>query len=333
MASPFTDLPGDSIAALGEVALIQRIRAALGEACPPGQAGGGNDCAVLALPADIAADPDARTLITVDALIYGRHFDNTAEAAAAGAKLVNRNLSDIASMGGRPGWSVVSLTADKRLRLDWLDAFCRGMSRAALAAGLQINGGDVSGGDAEAFIASMTLVGWGRRPAAREAARPGDRLLVTGRLGGSLMGRHLTFEPRLREGAWLARHPAVRAMIDVTDGLAKDLPALLAGPAQVRVDAEAIPVSTAAQRTAERSGRSACWHACNDGEDYELAIAVDPAAEAGLVADWAAAFPELPLTAVGTVTDDSPSSDVLIDARTGGPLFGDTPSGTYRHFG
>ncbi|MGJ3242006.1 MAG: thiamine-phosphate kinase [Opitutales bacterium] len=332
MASPFTDQPEQSLAALGEVDLIQRIRTLLGAACPPGTAGGGDDCAVPAWPPGF--DPDrTRPLLTVDALIYGRHFDDQTEAAAAGAKLVNRNLSDIAAMGGQPGWSVVSLACDGRLRLEWLDAFCRGMSRATQAVNLQLNGGDVSGADRNSFIASMTIVGWADQPVPRQGARPGDRLLVSGRLGGSLLGHHLTFTPRLQEGAWLAGRPEIRAMIDVTDGLAKDLPALRASGGRVHVNTSAIPLSAAAGEQSKASGKTALWHACNDGEDYELAIAVEADQTETLLADWGKAFPELPLTAIGQVTDEQPDSDCLIDARTGKPLFEAEHRGGFRHFG
>jgi len=92
---PFTDNPARSIAALGEEKLIAAIRRWLGAASPRAPFGIGDDCAVV---------PAGRTaqLLTVDPVIYGEHFDDRVPARAAGEKLLKRNLSDIAAMGGRP---------------------------------------------------------------------------------------------------------------------------------------------------------------------------------------------------------------------------------------
>jgi thiamine-monophosphate kinase len=110
----------------------------------------------------------------------------------------------------------------------------------------------------------------------RSGARPGDWLLVTGPLGGSILGKHLDFTPRVREALRLHEAADLRAMIDVSDGLAADVHHLCAESGCGAVlRAEAVPVSEAAR--AMNDGRSPLEHALGDGEDFELVFAVAPA--------------------------------------------------------
>ena len=104
---PFTKYHPESVAALGEEALIGRIRRWLGPVSPRAPFGIGDDCAVL---------PGARgrQLLTVDPVVYGRHFDDSIPARAVGTKLLKRNLSDLAAMGGRPSAAVIALSLDPR---------------------------------------------------------------------------------------------------------------------------------------------------------------------------------------------------------------------------
>src|ERR1700722_1817622 len=143
--SPFTRRPSLSVAALGEERLIAAIRRWLGPASPPTPFGIGDDCAVL--PA-----ARGRQLLTIDPVIYGRHFDGSVPPAAVGAKLLKRNLSDIAAMGGRPVAAVVALTLDPRVSLAWLEKFYRGLAAAARRHGVAIVGGDVA--EAEGVLAA-----------------------------------------------------------------------------------------------------------------------------------------------------------------------------------
>jgi thiamine-monophosphate kinase len=282
---PFTRRRSLSVAALGEERLIAAIRRWLGPASPPSPAGIGDDCAVL---------PRARgrQLLTVDAVVYGRHFDASVPPAAVGAKLLKRNLSDIAAMGGRPVAAVVALTLDRRVRRDWLEKFYRGLAAEARRHRVAVVGGDV----AEApgvLVASLTLLGAvdGARAVTRAGARTGDWIYVTGVLGGSVRsGHHLAFVPRLAEGAWLARRPAVRAMMDVSDGLAKDLRALTPRGSRSALEAGLLP---------RRPGVS-LGSALGEGEDYELVFALAartdrPAFERA----WRRAFPRIRLTRIG----------------------------------
>ena len=293
--TPFTARRSASVAALGEARLIAAVRRWLGDTSPRTPFGIGDDCAVL--------PPTRRAqLVTTDPVIYGRHFDRRVPARQAGAKLLKRNLSDIAAMGGRPVAAVISLALAPETRTVWLRNFYLGLAATARRYGVRIVGGDITQAPAEFFGAFLTLHGEasGPRVLTRTGARAGDRIYVTGRLGGSLLGKHCRFLPRLAEGAWLAQRTEVRAMMDLSDGLAKDIGSLTTAGLTPALRAPAIPISAAARRLARRSKHDPLAHALGDGEDYELLLIVkrnaDPAAFAR---SWCRRFPRLPLTLVG----------------------------------
>jgi thiamine-monophosphate kinase len=310
-----------SVAALGERELIARIQRWLGPASPPPPAGIGDDCAAL--------PPSRRQqLLTVDPVIFNRHFDASMAPAAVGAKLLKRNLSDLAAMGARPTAAVISLALPAATSLAWLEAFYRGLARASLRYGAPIVGGDCAQTSTD-LVATLTLLGEaaGRRTLTRQGARVGDWIFVTGRLGGSLAGRHLRFEPRLAEGAWLARHAWARAMLDLSDGLAKDLLHLLGPGMGARLQGDQLPVSPAARQLAARGGPSALERALNDGEDYELLVAVDGAVDPLRVAQrWARAH-RLPFTCIGQFVECGPKKPrIHVSGHPHLSLFG------YEHF-
>ena len=292
----FTTSRAGSVIAQGELRLIAQIRRWLGRASPRSPAGIGDDCAVL---------PPTRhqQLITTDPVLYGQHFDDRVPPRAVGAKLLKRNLSDIAAMGGRPLAAVVSLALAPGTSVAWLREFYRGLAACARRHGVKIVGGDITQGPAGFFGAFLTLQGEATSPrlVTRGGARPGDRLYVTGVLGGSLLGHHYKFSPRLAEGAWLARRTEVCAMMDISDGLAKDLAALTPGGLAPALSAAAIPISAAARRCARRTRQSPLAHALGDGEDYELLLVVRHRADhARLERDWKRRFPQLKLTPIGS---------------------------------
>jgi thiamine-monophosphate kinase len=290
----FAKTKSGSVAALGEERLIASIRRWLGAASPRPPFGIGDDCAVL--PA-----AKARQLITTDPVIYGRHFDEAMPPAAVGEKLLKRNLSDLAAMGAQPTVAVLALTLDPRVSRRWLEQFYRGLAAAARRWRVRIVGGDLT--QAENFVgAYLTLLGRaaGPRIVTRTGARAGDAIYVTGELGGSRLGHDWRFTPRLAEGAWLARQPAVRAMMDVSDGLAKDLRALTPPGTRPAIDAAAVPVSAAARRLAGQTKKTPLQHALSDGEDYELVFALARAADpAAFGKAWRRAFPRTRLTHIG----------------------------------
>ena len=282
---PFTQRRAHSVAFLGEEGLIAAIRRWLGAACPPAPFGIGDDCAVI-------GGTGKTQLLTVDPVIFGRHFDDRVPARAVGAKLLKRNLSDLAAMGGRPTAAVVALMLDPKVSAAWLEDFYRGLAACARRYGVPIVGGDISEA-AGTLAASLTLLGVaaGPRAVTRAGAAPGDWIYVTGRLGGGVAsGHHYRFLPRLAEGAWLAGRREVRAMMDLSDGLAKDVRALCPPRAEPAIQAGALP----------RRPRATVSAALCEGEDYELLLAVGGRADRpGFEGAWRRKFPRLALTGIG----------------------------------
>ena len=282
---PFAKKLSGSVAALGEEKLIAAIRHWLGAASPRAPFGIGDDCAVL--PA-----AKGQQLITVDPVIYREHFNDSIPPRAVGEKLLKRNLSDLAAMGGRPRAAVVALALDPRTSARWLEQFYRGLAAGARRYRVPVVGGDVAQVERN-LVASLTLLGaaTGPRVVTRTGARAGDWIYVTGVLGGSLpSGHHWRFTPRLAEGAWLARQRDVRAMMDVSDGLAKDLRALTPRGAVPALDATALPRRAGADVRA----------ALTDGEDYELVFALAARADREKFARaWRKKFPRTRLSCIG----------------------------------
>ncbi|HTB64339.1 MAG TPA: thiamine-phosphate kinase [Opitutales bacterium] len=293
---PFSKMPAETVAHLGEIALLQAIRGWLGDVSPPSPHGIGDDCAVLDLHGA------SSTLATVDGVVYGRHFDDSAPPASVGAKLLKRNLSDIAAMGGIPKHALVHLTIGCNLSTAWIKKFYTGLAQCCREFGVTLAGGGTAQGPDDVFAADLTLLGTaGPKVLLRTGAQIGDAIFVTGDLGGSIFGKHLDFTPRLAEGQWLAKHSGVRALIDVTDGLAKDLPAILPKNADARLHTSTLPISYAAKKLARRDRQSALLHALTDGEDYELLFAVNASADwKSFTKSWKKSF-QTPLTQIGVI--------------------------------
>ena len=308
---PFTDNPAESVSSLGELKLITAIRRWLGDASPATPFGIGDDCAVLPASA-------RRQLVTVDPVIYGKHFDDAVPARAVGEKLLKRNLSDIAAMGGRPRAAVVALALDAKVSTRWLAAFYRGVAATARRHGVPIVGGDIAQ-QPSGFAATLTLIGEAStgRILTRRGAKNGDWIYVTGLLGGSLLGHHYRFTPRLKEGRWLAARPEVRSMMDLSDGLAKDLAALTPENAIPALDGAAIPISAAARRQARTSGKPALHHALADGEDYELLFTLSSRANcAAFESAWKRKF-KTRLSRIGRFARTTSSAHINLQALHG----------------
>ncbi|HEX6985116.1 MAG TPA: thiamine-phosphate kinase [Planctomycetaceae bacterium] len=261
MPSPFGEF--DLIAAI-------RRRAAADPRVPVGI---GDDAAVLAGP------PGGRWLVAADMLLEGRHFDaRTATPRRIGRKALAVNLSDIAAMAGRPAAAFVTVAHRREYGAEWAEEVHVGLQELADGFGVVVAGGDTNVWDGPVVV-SVTLLGEvvGDRAVMRSGAEPGDRVFVTGPLGGSLpTGRHLTFTPRVTEA--LALHAAVdlHAMIDVSDGLLADLGHVTEeSGVGVVLRAESIPLTEAA-RTGD-DGRSPLERGLTDGEDFELAFCVSDA--------------------------------------------------------
>jgi thiamine-monophosphate kinase len=255
----------------GEFAFIDWLRKQTSDD-PRVLVGPGDDAAVLR---PSAAAP---WLVTTDMLLDGSCFI----LAEAGARLVGRkamavNLSDIASMAGVPVAAVVSVGLPRNGGRALAEELYRGLREMADTFNTAIVGGDTNSWDGRLVI-SVTVLGQAtpRGAVRRSGARTGDWLLVSGPLGGSILGKHLTFTPRVREALQLHELADLHAMIDISDGLAADVGHLCEeSHCGAVLQAEAIPVSDAAREL--RDERSELEHALGDGEDFELAFAVSAA--------------------------------------------------------
>jgi thiamine-monophosphate kinase len=258
---------------MGEFDLIDWIRSRT-RIGPGVQCGIGDDCAVIDPPA-----PPRSIIVTTDMLLDGRHF-HLAEcgAVAAGRKAMGVNLSDIAAMAGAPRYATVAVALPIRDGEAIAKGLFEGLSAMADRYGVALVGGDTNAWNGPLCV-SVTIVGETHRRGAvrRSGARAGDLICVTGSLGGSILGRHLSPTPRVDEAAALVDADAATAMIDISDGIASDLRHILnASGLGATIDAAKIPVHPDAELLALRTGRTSLDHALGDGEDFELCVAIRP---------------------------------------------------------
>ena len=284
---------------VGEFDLIAWIR---GQSSPGGSVplGIGDDCA------SIRPSTGAEVLVTTDMLMDGRHFRlGEATAAEVGYKALAVNLSDIAAMAGVPIAAFVAVALPRGDAVAIAQGLHSGMAPLAERFGVTLAGGDTNAWDGPLVI-TITLLGetTGRGAVRRSGAKPGDPIIVTGPLGGSLhSGRHLKPQPRIAEALRIAELVPIHAMIDLSDGLASDLGHILteSGALGAFLIAEIIPIHSDARAMGRADGRSALDHALSDGEDFELCLTLAPS-------DWErlrANPPEgVDLIRVGTITDD-----------------------------
>jgi thiamine-monophosphate kinase len=294
---------------MAERELIEYVRAlAAREGFPWLRVGIGDDAAVLDVPGG------GQVLVTTDSVVEGVHFAEGTEPALVGRKAVARSVSDIAAMAGRPLCSVAAVNIGRR----YGDTACRELCRALWEAGREfaapLVGGDVSSAP-DATSVTVTVLGTPGPLGAvtRGGARAGNVLCVTGRLGGSIRGRHLSFRPRVAEALALAERFEIRAMIDVSDGLSTDALHLAeASGAGMALRAQDIPISDDAATLAHETGRTPLWHALDDGEDYELLFCLGEAQAREAVRTGAAGTS---VSAIGEVIAGTESYLVMPDGR------------------
>ena len=286
MTTPNQSAP-EQLKDLGEEEIVRRLITGL----PQGSLvliGPGDDCAVS------DASGEELLLHKTDAIVEGVHYLADTNAERVGWKAAARVVSDFGAMGGRPSELLVTVALPSDCSMSWLEGLYRGLSRCAKVFQFSIVGGETVGLP-EKSLAMISIAGTGRVArdgfVTRSGGNEGDGIWVTGMLGGSFAsGHHLDFRPRVEEGQWLAAHARPTAMMDLSDGLRRDLPRL----------------ATASQCGFELwQERLPCNEGCSieqalgDGEDMELLFSAD-------AGDWEQEFreqfPTIPLTRIGTLT-------------------------------
>ena len=284
-----------TVAAIGERALIDRIRARAGT--PPSwvTAGIGDDAAVL------EPERGALEVLTTDCLVEDVHFRRAWTAPEAiGAKAVAVNFSDLAAMGASPRAVLLNLALPPTLPLDDFDRLIDGAVATAGSEAACLVGGNLSRSPGPLFV-DVTAMGSvrRRRVLTRAGGRAGDELYVTGSVGGAAVGlavlsagvdrsglddalrecvaRYERPIARVRVGRTVAAHRAATGAIDLSDGLAGAVTQLSeASGTGAMIDAAAVPVDPGATAWHARTGTDPVLAALAGGEDYELLFAVPP---------------------------------------------------------
>lgn len=317
---------------IGEFGFIDRV-AKLFPTSPNVIEGIGDDCAVLKVG-------DRTMLATCDLSIEGVHFRRGKAAPAdVGWKAAAAGLSDIAAMGGKPEFILISVASSPDESVEELEAICSGIAEVASTCGAAVIGGDTTR-SADGLVIDVMVLGEapGGRYMLRSGARSGDMLAVTGWPGRSAAGLHAEEsgidapnllrahyrpEPRIAHGQWLCAEETVHAMVDVSDGVVQDAGhiaersglGVAMTSASVAVDPELVAICA-------ETGRSMQDYVFTGGEAYELAFAIDSDAVGEVLPRFREEF-KLPVTILGEFSDAF--AGVLID--------GDPPENTgYQHF-
>lgn len=280
--------------------LLELISPLLPEPSSDVMTGIGDDCAVIRP----SSTKGVLELLKTDALVEGIHFAHGTRLDQVGWKALCRPLSDIAAMGGTPRHAVITVAVPSSWKGIHWKALYRGIGKAARTFGVSVVGGETVRSPGSAFL-SVTLTGEVEKKGLklRSGANPDDLICVTGKLGGSLKsGRHLSFHPRIIEGAWLSKKCGVTAMMDLSDGLGSDLPKLAhESKCSYSIAPDSVP----------RHAGCTVREALSDGEDYELLLTISPRAWPGIMKLWKLRFPKTPLTCIGSMTPAGANSTSL----------------------
>ena len=246
----------------------------------------------------------AGLVLTSDLLCDGVHFDFASTTPERiGHKALAVNLSDVAAMAARPHAVVISLLWPSDADVDQAMRMYEAMIQLAERYDVAIVGGDTNrwGGG---LVISVTVLGevTERGTLRRATAQVNDAIIVTGQLGGSLLGHHLDFEPRLQEALLLHSHYELNAGMDISDGLSLDL-SRLCQESQVgaELDLDRLPISADAEQMSQTSSRTATDHALNDGEDFELLLTLSGSEAERMLTDQPL---NVPITRVGVITHE-----------------------------
>jgi len=309
---PSPDRPGGDVAALGEFALIERLRRLVPAAGPGVRVGIGDDTAVLSVSGQLLA--------TCDIQVEDVHFDRQVSAPAdIGWRALAVNLSDIAAMGGTPRYALVSLALPPDTPIEMVEGIYRGLAEAAAASGTAVVGGNVSRTSGPLII-DVTALGEAQTVLRRDGAQPGDGVWVTGAVGKAAAGLFLLRHPQARAagagerlvaayrrptprvaaGQALAASGVVTAVIDTSDGTASDLLRLVeASGVGVRLDLARLPLADGLIEVARTAGVDPAAWGLGGGEDYELLFTAGPAFSA--LAPALVQATGVPMTKIGEI--------------------------------
>ena len=308
-----------TIAELGEFGLIERLTAGLPQPTDV-IVGVGDDAAIL------DTGGDELVVATCDAQVEDTHFRlRHAHPQDIGRRALAVNLSDIAAMGARPRFALISLLLPPMLDVAILDGIYAGLRAEAAQYNVALVGGNIAR-NAERLIIDITLLGTGMRDRLlrRDSAEPGEVVMVTGSLGSAAAGllvvedeqlaakippeslvgvlaAHRTPTPRVAAGQWLAQH-GVTTGIDVSDGLAADIAHICkASGVGVNIEAESLPIQPEVAMIATLAGRQPQDLALFGGEGYELLFTA-PADRADVLAQELFIATGIEATAIGTMS-------------------------------
>lgn len=269
-----------------------------------------NDTVIIGAGHDDCGHVDVSGLqalaFSTDTVVEGTHFDAEADPLNVGYKAVAAALSDLAASGCRPLWGLVALNMRRGLGDRWAMRLMEGIVSCAQMHNLSIIGGDTTSAYGPTSV-NITVGGtpYGKEAIMRAGVSDGDLLIVTGELGGSILGKHMKPIPRFAEIEKLIELVPVKSCMDITDGLTMDLSRMLAVSNFGAILEEAeIPISEDAFALSKKTMKTPMEHALSDGEDFELLFSVSEEAWGILQKEWPKTGIKTKLSCIGRIENN-----------------------------